>query len=390
MKKLILVCSVALSIDANAQWDQETFYKNSYIASIHFPSPDFGYAVGVGDLSYGGLILKRTNNYWDTLTCKTIASLLSVYFTDSLNGFIVGGNCDSEILKTTDGGISWTKYAQHYYILNSVFFPTDKIGFAVGYHGTIIKTNNAGDTWEEQPSATINRLCSVHFPDENIGYVTGWDGTILKTIDGGSTWTTQTSGTSEDLFSVHFTDVEIGYALGTHGTILKTINGGHDWSNLSSGTTENLFAINFIDENTAYAVGNAILKTTDAGMSWNILRRPYYETFSSIYFTNAEIGYLGGRQVYKTNYGGNYIEEKIFSNAITIYPNPFSSSTTISFKEEQKNVTIRIVDLLGQEIKTTNFTGKNITIEKGGMSKGVYFVQVSDGVMNDVGKLVVE
>ena len=42
--------------------------------------------------------------------------------------------------------------------------------------------------------------------------------------------------------------------------------------------------------------------------------------------------------------------------------------------EVEKNTTIKITDLLGNEIETIGFTGKQLTLEKGEMRKGIYFV----------------
>ncbi len=61
---------------------------------------------------------------------------------------------------------------------------------------------------------------------------------------------------------------------------------------------------------------------------------------------------------------------------ISISPNPFTSQTNIAFAQEQKNTTIKIVDVLGKEIKSINFTGKELIIEKEEMQTGIYFVQI--------------
>jgi len=74
---------------------------------------------------------------------------------------------------------------------------------------------------------------------------------------------------------------------------------------------------------------------------------------------------------------------------LSIYPNPFSSQTSITFNEEQKNSTIKIVNVLGKEIKTMNFTGKQLIIEKGEMEEGIYFVQITDENQSVVIKKIV-
>lgn len=70
--------------------------------------------------------------------------------------------------------------------------------------------------------------------------------------------------------------------------------------------------------------------------------------------------------------------ENLSSSAITIYPNPFTSETTITFNEEQKQVEIKITDILGKEIKTINFTGKQLVFAKEEIKEGIYFVLISN------------
>ncbi len=71
------------------------------------------------------------------------------------------------------------------------------------------------------------------------------------------------------------------------------------------------------------------------------------------------------------------INELIDILDIEIFPNPFTSQTTISFSEQQMNTTIKIKDILGKEMKSINFTGKQCIIEKGEMRKGIYFVNIT-------------
>jgi len=74
----------------------------------------------------------------------------------------------------------------------------------------------------------------------------------------------------------------------------------------------------------------------------------------------------------------NIKESQINSEIISIYPNPFTNTTTINFKSEQMNILIKIIDLLGNEIKTISFTGNQLILEKAEMKSGIYFVQAID------------
>ncbi len=72
------------------------------------------------------------------------------------------------------------------------------------------------------------------------------------------------------------------------------------------------------------------------------------------------------------------INETTLQNSITISPNPFTSQTIISFDREMKNTILYVKDVLGKEIKTILFSGKELTLEKGDMEKGIYFIQIEN------------
>ena len=74
---------------------------------------------------------------------------------------------------------------------------------------------------------------------------------------------------------------------------------------------------------------------------------------------------------------------------VTISPNPFTSQTVITFSTEQKNTTVKIIDVVGKEIKQELFSGKQLTIEKGELNNGIYFVQITDENKNTIIKKIV-
>lgn len=82
-------------------------------------------------------------------------------------------------------------------------------------------------------------------------------------------------------------------------------------------------------------------------------------------------------------------ENNIIENQFNVYPNPFTLQANIIFKEEVKNATLKIMDVLGKEVKTISFSGKQITIEKGEMKKGIYFVQVTEWNKNVMNKKII-
>ena len=83
------------------------------------------------------------------------------------------------------------------------------------------------------------------------------------------------------------------------------------------------------------------------------------------------------------------IQEFTKEQTITISPNPFSSFTTITFSEEQKNTLLKITDMLGNTIQQTIINGKQSTIDLSGAAKGIYFAEIIDANKNAVNKKIV-
>jgi photosystem II stability/assembly factor-like uncharacterized protein len=80
------------------------------LVAVKFISASTGVAVGVN-----GRILRTVNygNTWTIISSGTTDALSGLVFLDSNNGFISGGNVTdntARVLKTTDGGASWTPY----------------------------------------------------------------------------------------------------------------------------------------------------------------------------------------------------------------------------------------------------------------------------------------
>ena len=55
----------------------------------------------------------------------------------------------------------------------------------MGY-GTILRTTDGGATWTKQFIGTSNDLIGVSFTDANTGTVVGQGGTIMRTTTGGN------------------------------------------------------------------------------------------------------------------------------------------------------------------------------------------------------------
>src|SRR5205823_6532931 len=127
--------------------------------------------------------------------------------------------------------------------LRGASFVDASTGTVVGENGTIVRTTDGGNSWTVQASGTTQTLWAVSFTDATNGTAIGEGGTIVGTTDGGAHWVTQPSGTTLQLRGVSFSDSNNGAAVGEGGTILRTTDSGNSWVPQSSGTGNTLFEI---------------------------------------------------------------------------------------------------------------------------------------------------
>ena len=69
--------------------------------------------------------------------------------------------------------------------LLGTFFVSAQHGWAVGAGGTVLKTEDAGATWQAVTRRTAALLTSIYFTDAHHGWIVGQNGTILHTNDHG-------------------------------------------------------------------------------------------------------------------------------------------------------------------------------------------------------------
>jgi len=157
--------------------------------------------------------------------------------------------------------------------LVKLHFPSDTVGFFIAklpsaqINSLIVKyTPSTGFNIVYQNSL-LSFTC-FDFTSDNIGFVTATGGTILRTDDMGDTWYFLNSGIITHLNSIDFVDDSTGYAAGIAGKILKTEDKGITWvqQTCPNASYDN---IAFIDDNLGFAhAGRSIYKTTNGGVTW--------------------------------------------------------------------------------------------------------------------------
>jgi photosystem II stability/assembly factor-like uncharacterized protein len=165
---------------------------------------------------------------------------------DDTNGWIVGmvlapdGSDNwTAIYHTADGGETWTQQwisGVHHYYLHDIEAIDAQTAWAVGQgslSGTGEKklvTHDGGATWTEAPfTDNASALNAVDFVDAQHGWAVGFYGSIVATDDGGATWHVQEQNRSFEKpwwLGVHFVDANNGWVVGEGGAIWHTTTGG--------------------------------------------------------------------------------------------------------------------------------------------------------------------
>jgi photosystem II stability/assembly factor-like uncharacterized protein len=140
-----------------ADWEV-SFIHDMRINSIQFINDSIGYVAGNKTFFNESSIpwIFKTNDRgatWDTLYSGDLFYPEDLYFINEDTGWVVGEKVGGSyvrgvIFHTTDGGLSWHEQMNVLFspLLDIKFLPNG-VGYVVGWHEKIIKTTDGGNSW---------------------------------------------------------------------------------------------------------------------------------------------------------------------------------------------------------------------------------------------------
>jgi photosystem II stability/assembly factor-like uncharacterized protein len=276
---------VLKTIDGGQNWNNLLYLEDVYIRNIEFLNENIGFLGTLGGGFYktldGGLnwVLvdsivpdKAGNTFNNDVICglTTIGSH-TIYGCGAYFG-------PAYIIKSIDSGATWqyidmSGYAES---LVEVLFVDEHIGFASGGNsngGVILKTTDGGFTWTEIYHTGINgewvwklqRLFSN--PDVMFGSVESiapLNGKLIKSIDAGLNWVSK-EVPDTDIQAVGFITEYHGWMGGHHTGFLETFDAGTTWN--ETGFGGNLNRIQVFNENLVFCAGEGIYKFSDQNLN---------------------------------------------------------------------------------------------------------------------------
>ncbi|MBN8545982.1 MAG: T9SS type A sorting domain-containing protein [Ignavibacteria bacterium] len=327
MRKLLLLFVLAVSLSNLVYSQTGTDWKwlhpspqGNQLRAIQAFSASTWYAVGLA-----GTFMKTTDagatwtfNHLAGLPFGTSGQSSNAYdlnFTDLNNGIVVGSTAG--ILKTTDGGNSWTPVPSGILTTTISFFAVDfdvnnLIGYAVGSTGRIAKTTNGGASWDSVASGVTTTFNDVWTNDGTTVFIATTAGNLRKSTDGGATWTAVYTGVSYTVQKIEG-DGTTFMAAGTAGNVRVSTDGGTTWAAANTGlAAANVYwDIDYLN-NTFYLTGPSfnLYKSTNLGVSWDTLAllnpgQPWTSTFYSSVFspTGDSVITVGGFGLIQSRFG---------------------------------------------------------------------------------------
>jgi photosystem II stability/assembly factor-like uncharacterized protein len=185
---------------------------------------------------------------------------------------------------------------------------------AVGERGTVLLSDDHGAHWKQAAVPVQATLTCVTFANERNGWAGGHLGTILRTEDGGQTWRKQLDGIAagalamaaaersgdataisaarrlveegadKPFFDLEFIDAQRGFAAGAYGLMFATTDGGQTWApwgaRLPNPKSLHLYGVR-ASGNTLVVAGEQglLLRSTDGGTQFASLVSPYKGSF---------------------------------------------------------------------------------------------------------------
>jgi len=349
---------------------------------------------------------------------------------------------DGKILRTTDGGTTWTKVHEYKIAGDVGFFDGLKIldantviafgdGEAAG-KPYFCRSTDKGLTFKAIPNNELPTLgetiygyfsyggCITSYKN-NVWLATYGSSTsmgyVLRSVDAGASWwvSTRQSFSGRYFASISFANGKYGMAVDNLRNLFLIINGGDIWAPINKPTyptgTVTIYSVTGIPETNLFVAGGIIsdtldktkkyygtFYTRDLGQTWKHIPAPYSKTTDYVIggaYLNESFGYAFTNGGFPLKLGTG-IPTKVEDPAgiLTVpqefaldqnYPNPFNPSTNIKFRLNQaEHVKLVIYDALGKEITTLindnmNAGEHTFNFMANNLSSGVYFYTLKAG-----------
>jgi photosystem II stability/assembly factor-like uncharacterized protein len=277
------------SINGGANWERQKSGTRASLRGVHFQTPFTGWAVGRLELPNGGgsvgVMLRTTDGgiTWSEVGVNVLPGLHVVRFFDEKNGFVCGDGSDafsSGMFSTADGGRTWAPVpGPRVPGWRCADFPSPGVG-AVGGAWSHLGTVRGGAFADADVDPLGGRAIHGLKFGGSKAFAVGDGGAVLVSHDSGQKWGSVNLGLSPaalascDFKCVAVVGADVWVAGRPGSVVLHSRDSGATWEVQKTGLTCPVNGISFLDEKTGWLVGElgTIAGTTDGGKTWKVQR----------------------------------------------------------------------------------------------------------------------
>lgn len=189
--------------------------------------------------------------------------------------------------------------------LKAISFYNNRIGFAVGDGGTVLRTKDGGQTWQLTTAPSKDNLTSVTLLDSGIVIVTtaSWESSpmVYRSEDAGKTWLKSLS----DVRNFYATKTPSQRLFAVSDNIYESDDAAKQWTpHHDLNNTSTYTYIGFADEQSGMIAGNVsgaftysaeFVRSADGGKTWYnsfVFDFPNANGFSTMDFVNADTAFM--------------------------------------------------------------------------------------------------
>lgn len=391
MKKLYKLSILALIIlsgvkeNANAQWIPMT---NGLPPGTLRSFATSGTNIFAGCIPFGAYLSTNDGNSWTAVNTGLTNTFVWTLATSGTN--IFAGTFGGGVFLSTNNGSSWTAVNTGLTNLNATAIAISGTNIFVGTDssGVFLSTNN-GSSWTPVNTGLPANLgvFSLVISGSNIFAGTAFSGVFLSS-NNGSSWAPVNNGLlSPSVFLIFSLEINGSTIFaGTNDGVYLSSNNGTLWT-LSGLTGQYARAFKISGINIFAGTDMGVYLSTNNGNSWTAENTGFPGGTADIYSlgissTNIFAGFsdadtAGWRRPVSEMVG---IYETNISNAfISVYPNPFSTQTTLQTDKILKDVTLTVYNSFGQTVKQIkNILGQTVTLSRDNLASGLYFVRLTE------------
>ncbi len=166
------------------------------------------------------------------------------------------------------------------------FFAVTRVGSwiaAAGEHGRILNSTDNGKTWVRGKTTVDQPITCIYLLNDRLGWAAGYGGVILRTIDGGVSWDSVRAPMPNDppIFAIWFQDEHLGIAVGADSRVYRSVDGGTHWSVSTIETQAHLYTVARTGDGVIWIAGedHALYNSPDQGLHWQKISPPFSGSF---------------------------------------------------------------------------------------------------------------